>query len=229
MHRSVQLLLLSLLVSFVFVHTAKGGARVPVPSWIKLVGIGDKVVRNGLPATMYAFSTTRSPEEVFQYYRDIWQNRGGTVKAVREVYIAPWRILSHVENRLLYTLQVRDDEQPGTIGYLAVSEPDNVHDVSREDTPAPRGSRVIDRVQFKDNGNESRIVQLENRYTSEDNIAFYHDYYTSRGWTGRSDSTDDAIQVLNYTRGRDDVRIVINGDEGGSRIVINCLSETEDK
>lgn len=205
-------------------QSALAGYRVPTPSWIDLVVIGDKVIRNGLPATIYAFSTARSPEEVFQYYRDIWRNRGGAVNGVREVYVSPWRILSHVENRLLYTLQIRDDDRPGAIGYLAVSEPDNVRVVRRGDVPVLEGSRVGDSLQFMDNGRKSRVYQAENGYAIEQNIDFYRHYYTTRGWTGTRDTAGPARGVLSFTRHEEEVDIVISRIDGKTHIVINNSS-----
>ena len=193
---------------------------VPAPSWMKLEKIGDKMITNGLPATVYAFSTARSAGDVFTWYRDAWQNRGGAEKAVREAYVPPWRVLSHVEGRLLYTVQIRDDARPGAIGYLAVTEPDNIRMTGKDDIPALAGSRTGNTVQFVDNGRKSQVLQLENSYTLEQNAAFYAKYYADHGWTPVNEHGGQGRQVLRFNRQEMEVNIVLNAIDGMTHVVV---------
>ena len=178
------------------------------------------MITNGLPATVYAFSTTRSAGEVFTWYRDAWQNRGGAEKAVREAYVPPWRVLSHVEGRLLYTVQIRDDTRPGAIGYLAVTEPDNIRMTGKNDIPALAGSRTGNTVQFVDNGRKSQVRQLENSYTLEQNAAFYAKYYADHGWTPVNEPGGQGRQVLRFNRQEMEVNIVLNAIDGMTHVVV---------
>lgn len=200
------------------------GSLVPAPSWLKLVKIADKMVRNGLPATVYTFSTTKKPGEVLQFYRDYWRDRGGSMNSVREAGIPPWKIMSHFENRLLYTLQVRPVNQSGATGYLAVSEPDKIKRTGgKGKIPSLVGSTITNALEFYDSGRKSQMFQVENSFSLERNSEFYRQFFREQGWTVLLDKAEDSSRVLALTRKNMEANVVINHHADVTRIIINII------
>jgi len=198
-----------------------------VPSWIELTKISDRVIRNGLPATIFSLNSYRSPDNVEQFFRTYWQDRGERGDNVRGATFANWKVLSHLEDKKLYTLQLIIDDAPGTMGYLAVSELNKAKGRYGQ-CPIPRlkGTTIADQVVFMDDGQESRVVQLVNKFELRENREFYLTTYTEQGWTTELNRHEGVSILLRFSKRNRAVEIVLSRINTSTRIVATTVQNS---
>jgi hypothetical protein len=217
-----------LTVFLLFFHGILHAEALPrVPSWIELTKISDRVIRNGLPATIFSLNSLQSPDTVEHFFRTYWHDRGERVDNVRGATFANWKVLSHLEDKKLYTLQLIIDDAPGTMGYLAVSELTKVK--GRYDNcliPMLKGTTIADQVVFMDDGQESRVVQLVNEFELQENREFYLTTYTEQGWTTKLNRQEDNCILLHFNKRNQAVEIVLSRIDTSTRIVVTTVQNS---
>lgn len=220
--RVLQLLLVLLLLCST-VYAAP--EEIPVPSWLQPATVGEKMVINGLPSTVYRFETHETVEALLGFYRDQWRGKGKN--GYREAHVEPWYVLSRLENNYLYTVQVKEEGSFSISGYLAVGDLAAMRKTLKNDKPVPLmdGSTVLNDVISFDPGKKGRTVMLANKYSASGNSQFYRNYFRDRGWATLMDSSSDESFVLAFKKRNLETHLVISTVQGVTHVVMNMVEE----
>ena len=208
-------LLSGLMLSF----SATAKPKFPTPPNSNITVISDKMVVNGIPMNIKLFASKESAGEILDYYRRVWPE--GTKKQpgyTETGALAPWRILTRVEDGYLMTVQVKPAENnKGSSGYLAISklpQPDKAPDLGK-DFPKMRGTHVVNDIQSKDLAKRGRTIMMMNQASVNTNANFYKNYYENLGWASEMDKTVSGGQThsLRFRDGNQSVSIVIHAGQ----------------
>ena len=200
----------------------------PPPKRATVTNVSSSMTILGRNMAVRAFVSKDSVEEVVEFYQDLWADppvRGAPGVAYEPEAIAPWHLLTRVEDGFVLTVQVKPAGSNGSSGYLATGrlpEPGE----PPEEAPAPPsmgGSAVLSNVVSDDVGKEGQTVMLANEYSVDSNVNFYRNHYS--GWRKDIDQklASDKYHALSFTRGRRQVIITIGSSREGSNIVLNSV------
>jgi len=196
--------------------------ELPAPPKSRVGLLGKEMVFNGIPMDMRQFNSSLSVEEIEQFYGELWPP--GTEDKPRYVItdaMAPWKIITRVENGYLMTVQVTA-HGAGSRGFLAISrmpDPDREVELGKG-FPLMRGSKPLNDIETRDIGKDGRTMAFVNDYTAEANAGFYRTWFTARGWTLDMDRAPaSGAHVLSFRDGSRSVNIVINDRAGRTYIV----------
>jgi len=200
----------------------------PAPKDANVSQVGDNITVNGRAMSVRAFTTTDSLEQVIEFYQDLWadppvENAPGY--AYDADVIAPWHLMTRVEDGYVLTVQAQSAPDKGAFGLLALGvlpEPGEPPPAA----PAPpslNGSQVLSNVLSDDRGQSGQTSIVVNEKSLASNVDFYRNHY--RSWRSDMDQAvgDRGAHAMSFTRGRRQVHITIQGDRDGSRIVINSV------
>jgi len=198
---------------------------IPTPDWLETSLIADRMVINGIPSAVHSFEADRSVEEVLQFYRRRWGQDASGRKRYREATVAPWHVLSKLEGRYLYTVQVKEKNSFESSGFLAVANLQEIEKKQNREADIPRmaNSRLINDTKSIDPGQEGRTSMILNDYSVATNSSFYRDYYLGRGWGEMADKPLQDASVLAFSKNDRQSHIVIRKTETGSVIVMNQI------
>lgn len=174
----------------------------------------------GLPVKTYTFSGNYEFEKVVSFYKKKW--RPNKNSGLKENYVEPWYILSRLNNKFLYSLQIKKISPFEVFGYISVSDTRELGKKrAQKYIPALSGSTTLNDYPMNDLGKKGRVILLNNSHTIEANHDFYAHYYQSHGWnTDLSKQTvDSSLQV--FKNGNKQAHIVISGQKGKIQVVIN--------
>lgn len=187
--------------------------------------VGESMVVNGIPMHIRQFASKRSVLDVLDFYRQYWPK--GTEKKpgyTETDALAPWQIITRVEDGYLMTVQVTEDGDQGSSGLLGLSklpDPENDLPVLGRDFPAMRGSKVFNDIESKDLGKQGRTLQIFNHFSVETNANFYRDHYSNHGWNIEMDKgfSGGNSHAQRFSNGDRHVIITIQKSRDGSVIV----------
>lgn len=222
LNQALQLLLVSLL----FNATAWAAPDdIPVPDWLSPATVGEKMVINGLPSTVYRFETHETVDALLDFYRDTWRDEGKN--SYREAHVAPWYVISRLVRNYLYTVQVKEEGSFTISGYLAVGDLAAMEKSRKHDKPVPLmdGSTVLNDVTSFDPGQKGRTVMLANKYSASGNSQFYRNYFRDRGWATVMDSSSDESFILAFKKRNLETHLVISTVQGVTHVVMNMVEE----
>ncbi|NNL99159.1 MAG: hypothetical protein HKO62_00320, partial [Gammaproteobacteria bacterium] len=180
---------------------------------------------NGRRTQVRTFFTSKSVDEVTEFYADLWEEPvadGGPGMAREDRAMAPWRVLTRVEDGYAMTVQVQPTQDEGSWGYLARSRlPRGGVTKMPDPPPSLSGSQVLSNIEHDDVGKKAHTVMLVNKHSAQTNADFYRRQYS--GWRVDMDRSfaDGKFHSLGYTRGRQQVMITVEGNADQARIVIN--------
>lgn len=201
----------------------------PAPDDAKVSQVADSMTVGGRTMTVRAFVTDDSVEQVVEFYQDLWQEppvRGAPGVAYEPDAIAPWHLLTRVEDDYVLTVQVQPTASGGAWGYLAsgrLPEPGKPPTAPRE-PPSMQGSTVQSNITSEDPGKTAQTAMLSNESSLESNVDFYRNHYS--GWRKDIDQAmgHGKLHALSFSRGRSQVIITIqSAGRGGSQIVVNSV------
>ncbi len=182
----------------------------PAPPWLQLSAVAEEMRINGLPAKVWVFSSNRSPEKILSFYRDLWQPGGTGNEGIREADIFPWKILSHLQGKLLYTVQVRENGSLGASGYVALSNMAvTAGSHTGPEVPALPGSQIMNNTWTKDGAQTGDTILLINNGTPLENSLFYKTHFSDLGWKNEMEQTEQGAEVLIFRHGRQEAHIVL--------------------
>lgn len=175
-----------------------------------------------------AFVTDDSVDDVVEFYQDTWHEppvAGAPGCAVEREAIAPWTLITRVEDDFVMTVQVMQREPKGAFGFLArggLPHP-GVPPVTAPVPPALQGSDVLSNITSRDAGKRAQTAMLANDKSLASNVSFYRGYY--QHWRVDTDKevSRGKMHALAYTRGREQVVITIQVGRDGSHIVLNSI------
>ena len=200
----------------------------PAPKGAKVSLIGDNIVTQGRQMSVRGFTSRDSVEEVVEFYQEIWR-KPPSKKAPPFAYdsetMAPWHLVTRVEDGYIMTVQIQPTNDKGTFGYLALGKLPDPGDgaVQLPDPPSMDGSVVLSNVMHDDPGKKAQTSMLANSYSVASNLNFYREKYA--GWRKDIDQAmgHNSIYALAFRRGREEVIITIQGSSDGSQIVVNSI------
>lgn len=162
--------------------------RFPAPKDAVISSVGEDMNLNGVNLSAWELRSDRSPDDVLAFYRERWAKGGPTGGAAYvEHKTGAWRVLTHIEDGDVYTVQVQPDaSKKGTVGLLGISDlmsrkPTAARDLA-SDFPKPAGTTVQNDLVSQDLGVRSRTILLENPSTVKQNLNFYIRYFEKNGW-----------------------------------------------
>lgn len=201
----------------------------PAPDAAKVSHVADSMTVGGRTMTVRAFVTDDSLEQVVEFYQDLWQEppvRGAPGVAYEPDAIAPWHLLTRVEDDYVLTVQVQPIASGGAYGYLTTGrlpEPGKPPAPPPE-PPSMQDSVVQSNITSEDPGKTAQTAMLSNESSLESNVDFYRSHYS--GWRKDIDQAmgHGKLHALSFSRGRSQVIITIQSSgRGGSRIVVNSV------
>ena len=120
----------------------------PAPDDAKVSQLADSVTVGGRNLSVRGFVTDDSLEDVVEFYQELWEDppvRGAPGVAYEPDAIAPWHLLTRVEDDYVLTVQVQPTKSGGAFGYLAIgklpepgSKPERPPDPPAPHIPSPR-------------------------------------------------------------------------------------------
>jgi len=205
------------------------GPKFPPPPKSSIGLLGDELVVNGIPMEIRQFATSRSLQDVVEFYVDLWEGNDkkqpdyGITQA-----LPPWTIVTHVEDDYLLTVQVASDGKRGASGYLAISPllPKNQPRLGKG-FPMMRGSLVINEVFSKDSGKKGRTLTFRNSNSLQSNVNFYRHHYKNKGWALEMENAlfKGKAQTLRFRNSNKHVTLVLKDDAGATIVTSQSVTE----
>jgi len=201
----------------------------PAPDDAKVSQVADSMTVGGRTMTVRAFVTDDSVEQVVEFYQELWKEppvRGAPGVAYEPDAIAPWHLLTRVEDDYVLTVQLQPTASGGAYGYLATGrlpEPGKPPAPPPE-PPSMQGSTVQSNITSNDPGKSAQTAMLSNESSLESNVNFYRSHYS--GWRKDIDQAmgNGKLHALSFSRGRSQVIITIQSSgRGGSKMVVNSV------
>lgn len=227
-HQIVTILHLAAVLSLAFFWTpvfASGSNEIPVPDWMQKTFIADKMIINGMPSVVYSFVADRNSDTVLEFYRRQWDQPHSGGKGYREAGVEPWRVISRLAGRYLFTVQVKDDNTFTSSGFLAVADLHKIENNKNDQHEIPRmaNSQIINDTKSFDSGQQGRTSMIVNKFSVATNGSFYQEYYLNRGWVQLERKALDDAEVLAFKKNGRQSHIVIRNTTKGSVIVMNQM------
>lgn len=200
----------------------------PAPKDAKVSAVADEMTIAGRSMVVRAFVTDDSVEEVVEFYKDVWKEppvEGAPGCAVDAEALAPWTLITRVEDDYVMTAQVMQRKPDGAFGFLALGR---LPEPGKPPTapPAPpsmQGSEVLSNITSHDAGKRAQTAMFHNDKSLASNVSFYRGQY--QDWRVDTDKevSRGKMHALAFTRGREQVVITIQGGRDGSHIVLNSV------
>lgn len=200
----------------------------PAPDDAQVSQVAQELTVAGRRMSVRAFTTDDSVEDVVEFYQDEWQDPpvpGAPGFALETEALAPWTLLTRVEDDYVMTVQVMERKPDGAFGFLTLGhlpEPGEPPEAPPA-PPAMQGSEVLSNILSDDTGKHGQTAMLHNDKSLASNVTFYRNFY--RDWRMDTDREVDRgkMHALSFTRGREQVVITIQSGRDGSHIVLNSI------
>ena len=201
----------------------------PAPDDANVSVVSDAMTVQGRTMAVRAFLSDDPVEDIVAFYQDLWQDPpvpGAPGVAYEPDAMAPWHLLTRVEDGYVMTVQVQPSNSGGTYGYLALGrlpDPGDGAPPAPPQPPAMNGSKLQSHVVSEDAGKTAHTAMLVNTYSLASNVNFYREHY--RDWRKDVDQglAHDSLHALAFRRGRQEVIITIHQARDGSQIVLNSI------
>lgn len=200
----------------------------PPPEDAKVSVVSENMMVQGRNMSVRAFISDDSVADVVDFYKSLWQEPP-VKKAPGFAYepdaIAPWQLVTRVEDGYVMTVQVQGHGVDGSYGYLALGRLPDPGDgpATAPQPPAMDGSTVLSNVLSDDAGKDAQTAMLQNEFSIDSNVNFYRGHYA--GWRTDMDQAmgHNSLHALGFRRGREQVIVTIQSGRDGSKIVINSI------
>ena len=198
----------------------------PAPPRSQVKWVSKDMVINGIATEVRQFYSKWNMEKIAEFYRKEWQYLDGRKPGFTESNaMAPWHLITRIEDGYLMNAQYQQADDGGTWGYLSISKlpPKDAKPNPRDKPPAMRRSHVMSSVKTEDPGQSGRSFVLRNDYSLSTNVDFYRNYYKRRGYGVQADRTlkEGNVHALAFRNRLREVTIVITGDHQESQVVFN--------
>ena len=145
--------------------------------------------------------------------------------------MAPWHLITRIEDGYLMTAQFQQADQGGSWGYLAISplpDKDAKAPEKGKGFPFMPRSQVLSEMKTDDPGQKARTMVASNDHSVNSNIAFYRNHFLSQGWTMETDRnlTPGRLHSLVFKSNRKRITIMFIGDENQTQLVINEVTHS---
>ena len=200
----------------------------PAPDDAKVSVVSESMMVQGRNMSVRAFISEDSVDDIVEFYKNLWERppvKNAPGFAYEPTAIAPWRLVTRVEDGYVMTVQVQEHIQSGSYGYLALGRLPEPGDgpAAAPEPPAMDGSTVLSNVISDDAGKGAQTAMVENEFSIDSNVNFYRNEYS--GWGVDIDQAmgHNKLHALGFRRGREQVIVTIQSSREGSRIVINSV------
>ena len=205
----------------------------PAPPDANVEWVGRNMEVNGIRSDIRAFNTDKSISKVINFYTKEWDepvDKGMPGYIIESEAMAPWTVISRIEDGYLMTVQTMETNRGGAWGYLSLSPlpgKDSPPELGM-DFPKMHDSHVIQEVKHDDPGKKARTLVLANSHSVDSNINFYRNHYRGEGWNVESDYelAPGKMHSMVFKSNREQINIMVMGDSNETRIVINHVRIT---
>ncbi|ULQ47135.1 hypothetical protein JN531_002350 [Flagellatimonas centrodinii] len=173
-HRSCQSagLMLGLLISLV----ANAGRLPPWPELLQSQAMGDSLRLNGHATQLFALRSAESPQDVVTALQTQWEGRLRTRNSGR------WQVLSHLQGRRLFTVQLQPTAAGGTRGLASLATLADTPVTEPAALPRLPGTHLHQWLDAEDGGRRSRTVVFVGTASAQRQLTFYRDHFRALGF-----------------------------------------------
>jgi hypothetical protein len=203
-------------------------STVPIPSGVKSVLVGEKIIQNGLPLEIQGFNSALTPEAIVNFYKSEWAQG---VQADQPGYIennfSDWLVISRLEGNKNTLIQVKKSVNGGSEGFISVSEPFATKKPNKLARTFPKmgGSQLISTTESDDIGKTATTLIFQNTFSVKSNVNYYKSNMQSKGWSLNYAVNQGANATLLFAKGNAQCDIAINkNDAGQTTIFANIVS-----
>lgn len=205
----------------------------PAPPDANVEWVGRNMEVNGIRSAIRAFNTSKSIRKVINFYIKEWDEpvgKGMPGHMIESDAMAPWTVISRIEDGYLMTVQTMESDRGGAWGYLSLSPlPGKAPPPELgKGIPKMHNSHVIQEMKHDDPGKKGRTVVLANSHSVNSNINFYRNHYRGKGWSVESDYelSPGKMHSMVYKSNRERINIMLMGNGNETRIVINYVKHS---
>jgi len=202
----------------------------PPPPDSKVIVVSDYIVRNNLPQSIRSFTSQRRPDEVVEYYLNVWDAQGPGKPLLSQALDE--KVVSKGSSDYFMTMQVKDGPNGGSRGFMSVIF---FNDIKKDAPPPGAGIPVPDHTQVLsdlvsvDGPKKSRMVILRNNHSVDYNARFYQSSYRFEGWTQTQELSlkDGSSTAYTFRQGLVEASVTISDkadDTGQTGILVSILS-----
>ncbi|MBF0265293.1 MAG: hypothetical protein HQL46_08470 [Gammaproteobacteria bacterium] len=198
----------------------------PAPKGAQVQWVSDETNLNGIKLKGRRFTSTQSVEEIINFYRDLWEQK------IAQTEFGEWILLSHKNEELLYTVQVKKGNDGGSTGLLGVSDiAESMKIENRKELaknfPKLHGSQVINDMKMNDPGKDGKLIYLTNKLSVSSNVNYYKNHYKNNDWTVTVDKSlgFSAPHTLVFAKGKDRINMIIARKDGQTNVVANIVNK----
>jgi hypothetical protein len=185
---------------------------VEAPPRTSLEWVAQDMVYNGIPTRIQFFRSRAALPEVLAWYRQRW-TEGGRPRYV-ENNTGPWKTISHAVGQDFVTIQVRPASGGGAEGYVSqrpIEAPP--HAALGQGFTLPQGSEVVNDIQSRDGGQQSRTLLVFNNLTPTANASFFQASLAREGWAlvSEGQGRDGKSRQMVLRHGNDELSLAMTG------------------
>jgi len=205
----------------------------PAPPDANVEWVSRNMEVNGIRSDIRSFNTLKSLNNVINFYSKEWDepvDKGMPGYLIEANAMAPWTVISRIEDGYLMTVQTMESDRGGAWGYLAMSPLPGKGTVPVLGTGIPKmhDSHVIQDIKHNDPGKDGRTIVLANSHSVISNINFYRNHYRGKGWSEESDYelAPGKMHSMVFKTNRERINIMLMGGSSETRIVINRVKHS---
>lgn len=199
----------------------------PTTKKMKLQSVAQEMDFNGIPMTLYQFTSEEDMENVLSFYRSTWAGKGDGGRNAEEYPVGEWKAIATLRENCFYTAQVKPRGR-GSEGLLGLSAAPGKSQV-KEEVPMLPGSKVINDIAHNDSGKTARTLLLKNGFSADTNADFYRKNLGDMGWkvlTGHQGTNRDTrASTMTLKQGVREVSITITQKGSESNVLLNYVDQ----
>lgn len=208
---------------------------IPFPDDVNVTVISEGMVVNGLPIMAYEYHTFLTQEELFRFYRTIWErnvDQSDNDHAYLETLLGEWRVLSRLELGHNITIQAMSDGIKGLRVLVGLSPLPKFLATNRKsgqvfNIPQLGKAKIISVVQSNEFGRELETYWVDSADTVEVSVNYYQKYYESKGYqvnrkrVANEHDVHSFAEFLQVNGKAESMRFDTIDSEGATRMVVN--------
>lgn len=182
--------------------------------------VAKHMVVNGVPMSVRAFVSDRTPEQVLEYYTHRWKAKG--LAQVARSQHGEEKTIGMEYRGHYYTVQVHD-RPSGSQGTLTVTQSLlETAPSTNTDFPLVPGSQVLSKIESKDFGQRAETLTYTNNQSASSNAIFVTAALERNGWVQQEFSKDPAMagRVLNFQKANQLCQISIVDHQPGQTLTL---------
>ncbi len=197
------------------------------PPLTTLSWVGERIEHNGMPMQILQLNSELSKEELFAFYKDLWQaTHRPDQQAAIERSVGEWQIISTILENHNVVVQVKPSSV-GLEGFMSATPLDQQatqNEIARH-FPRQWGTELVSSTESNDGGAKATTLILRNSHTLESNHEFYTRTMQANGWTLSHQNTQLGGSVLFFDNDDGAVEMAIRRESNNTVIFANVRGE----